>query len=142
MKPEIWGKYGWDFFHLVTLGYPENPTKKDKKYYRKYIQCLQYVLPCDKCKYNLKNHLKKYPLTDSALESRQNLIKWGIDLHNIVNYYTGKSLLTYTEASNELNKLINPPKYTNSNYFWHCLFVVLIFIIIIILIIYFSSKKN
>lgn len=142
MKPEIWGKYGWCFFHLVLLGYPANPTKKDKKHYYEYIQSLKHVLPCDKCKDNLKKHLKKYPLTDTALESRPNLIKWGIDLHNIVNYYTGKPLLTYTEATNEMNKIINPVENKNNDWNWSYLILGLIVIIIIVVIIYRNRKKN
>lgn len=142
MKPEIWGKYGWCFFHLVTMGYPENPSQKDKDKYYNYIQCFKNVLPCDKCKYNLKNHLKKYPLSEEALSSRKNLIVWGIGLHNIVNYYTGKSMLTHTEAIIELNKIIDPPKYENNNYSWHCLFFICLCVLLIIYIIYEKLKKN
>lgn len=107
MKPEIWGKYAWPFFHMVTMGYPENPTDKDKQRYFTYINCMKYVLPCDKCKNNLRKHLKRYPLTEEALSSRAALIKWGIDLHNIVNYYTGKPMLTNEAALFELNKMID-----------------------------------
>lgn len=119
MKPEIWGKYAWPFFHMVTMGYPENPTEKDKQRYFTYINCLKYVLPCDKCKNNLKKHLKRYPLTEEALSSRQALIKWGIDLHNIVNYYTGKPMLTNEAAVNELNKMIEEQnKPSDQRYYW------------------------
>src|ERR1044071_8282532 len=105
MLPEIWGRYGWYFFHFVTMGYPDNPTIQDKIHYSQYIQNLQYVLPCDKCKNNLKQHLKKYPLTTEALANRTNFVKWGIDLHNIVNYYFGKPMVSYDEALADLNQL-------------------------------------
>jgi len=128
MSPEIWGKYAWIFLHMVTLDYPENPTDADKQNYYEYFHSLQFVLPCAKCRYNLTHHLKKYPLTDQVLSSRTNLVKWGIDLHNIVNYYTGKPMLTYTEAMNEINKYASPEKYNNQTLY-------IIFIIIAILII-------
>jgi hypothetical protein len=140
MKPEIWGKYGWCFFHLVTLGYPEHPTEKDKKKYYSYIKCLRDVLPCDKCKKNLRKHLKIYPLTNEALSSRSALIKWGIDLHNIVNYYTGKSMMTYDEAMCELNKLANPQPYNNN--FWMYFSGILLGLVLVSMLIYsWRSKK-
>lgn len=147
MKPEIWGKYGWCFFHLVTMGYPENPTQKDKNKYYEYIQCLKYVLPCDKCNYNLRDHLKKYPLSQEALSSRKSLVVWGIELHNIVNYYTGKPMLTHTEAIIELNKIIDPPTYEHmsnidTDYSWHCLFLVCVCILLLIYIGSMKFKQN
>ncbi len=140
MLPEIWGKYAWCFFHLVTMGYPEHPAKKDKKHYYKYICSLKYILPCDRCKQNLKNHLKKYPLTDAALSSKSNLVKWGIDLHNIVNYYTGKPMLSYTESLNELNKLANPVNNNKPDYVPYL--IVGVVILIIFFVAFYRPKKN
>lgn len=141
MLPDIWGNYGWNFFHLVTMGYPENPTELQKRQYYDYFHALQYVLPCLKCQYNMGDHLKKYPLTDEVLSSRTNLVKWGIDLHNVVNYYTGKSMLTYTEAMNEIKKLMDPRKKTN-NIIYYILGIVVVIIIIYLLYYYLKRKKN
>lgn len=105
MSPEIWGRYGWDFIHLVTCGYPKNPTQEDKDNYYRYFMALQHVLPCGKCRKNMGEHLLKNPLNDEALRDRESMIKWGIDMHNIVNYYTGKDLLTYPEARKEIDRL-------------------------------------
>lgn len=140
MLPDIWGKHGWNFIHLVTLEYPVNPTDNDKQKYYQYFHSLQYVLPCDKCRYNLGSHLKKYPLTDEVLSGRGNLVKWGIDLHNIVNYYTGKKMLTYTEAMNEINKLINPEQNKSNNLYTFIIIIALV--ILTYLIYYYFSKKN
>jgi preprotein translocase subunit SecE len=140
MLPEIWGKYGWNFFHLVTVGYPVNPTDDIKKQYYEYIHALQYVLPCAKCRYNMGHHLKKYPLTEEILSNRTNLVRWGIDLHNVVNYYTGKPMLTYTEAMNEISKLINPP--TKRNDVLYYLLIIIVIVIICYLLYYFFSRRS
>jgi hypothetical protein len=153
MKPEIWGKYGWTFFHFVTLGYPDNPTIQDKENYYVWIDHLKYVLPCDNCKQNLKTHIKKYPLTETALMSRSNLVKWGIDLHNVVNYYTGKPMLSYDSALNDLNKLNKSDwnqstgLYTGSSPSWTnkygtYVFWLIVGIIIVAGLYYILAKKN
>lgn len=137
MLPEIWGRYAWKFIHLVTLGYPEKPTDADKKRYYDFFQDLQYVLPCKKCRHNMTDHLKKYPLTSQALSSRTSLVKWGIDLHNIVNYYTGKPMLTYPEALHEINKLAHPKKNNDLLYY---LLVIMALIILVYLIYYYYKR--
>jgi Erv1 / Alr family len=137
MKPEIWGKYAWNFIHIMTLGYPETPTKKEKKHYYNFFHDLMYVLPCEKCRQNMTEHLKKIPLNDETLSNRNNLVKWGIDLHNIVNYYTGKDMLSYTDSLNEINKLMKP-----SNYNWNYIYIVsLILILLCIALIIYCYKK-
>jgi hypothetical protein len=118
MLPEIWGKHAWNFIHLVTLGYPLNPTDYDKKHYKEYFTALVYILPCDKCKYNLHQNIKKYPLTNTVLSCRKNLVKWGIDLHNVVNYHTNKPILSYTDALESINKLVDPPEKKNDSIYY------------------------
>lgn len=139
MKPEIWGKPGWTFFHLMTVGYPETPTEQNKLMYYEYVIAFSNVLPCDRCKYNLKDHLKKFPLTNVALASRQNFVKWGIDLHNIVNYYTEKPMLSYEEAFNDLNKLMHPEEYKSNEYMWYI--IIFAIVILLVYIIYYKYKK-
>lgn len=114
MKPEIWGRYCWNFIHIMTLGYPMKPTENEKTHYRKFFNNLIHVLPCEKCRHNMSSHLKKIPLTNDVLNGRNNLVKWGIDFHNIVNYYTGKEMLTYTESLNEINKLLKPQSFISN----------------------------
>ena len=84
MLPEIWGKHAWILIHCVALDYPISPSVQDRENYRKFYMSLPYVLPCSKCRNNLVTHLKKIPLTDSELSSRSALLKWTIDLHNVV----------------------------------------------------------
>lgn len=141
MSPEIWGETGWNFIHFVTMGYPLDPTEQDKYNYYQYFHALQYVLPCKKCRYNLSHHLKKFPLTDQVLSSRNNLVKWGIDLHNVVNYYIGKPMLTYQQALNEINKKIKSSKSPNNNTFYYLLIIITL-IVIIYLAYYYLTRRN
>lgn len=142
MLPEIWGKYCWNFIHLITLEYPENPTTEDKVKYYEYLFALQKILPCEKCRNNLKHHLRKYPLTDQVLSCRTNFIKWGIDIHNVVNYYTGKPMLSYNEAMNEINKLVGIEQKNNKHTNIIFYFIIIITIMILCFLVYYYVLKN
>ncbi|BCS83192.1 putative FAD-linked sulfhydryl oxidase [Cotonvirus japonicus] len=136
--PKKWGKHGWKFMHYVALSYPENPTIDDKILYYDFFNNFGKVLPCGKCKNNFKDHLKKYPLTNEVLSSRNNLVKWTIDMHNIVNYYTGKKMLTYQEALNEIYKDDD----NNCKLNWIHWIIFGLAIIMIVLVIYYFYRKN
>ncbi len=151
IKPEIWGRPGWNFLHMVTLAYPENPTLDDKRNYFTYLYTLQYILPCDKCKDNMTKHLKERPLNTWALTNRENLVKWGIDIHNLVNRENGKPIWTYDQALDALDLLINPIQKTNSGisegFFGGVnnnmkYFAIALFVVILFLIIYYFTKKR
>lgn len=107
MLPTKWGNCGWKFIHSITLNYPENPTNDDKDNYVNFFYSLIYVLPCDSCGNNLKNHYKKLPLDDKRLANRYTLVKWGIDLHNLVNQSIGKKTLSYEQAMAAINNMFN-----------------------------------
>lgn len=110
MHPNVWGNCGWKFIHIITISYPVEPTEEDKKNYYDYFMALQNVLPCERCRMNMKNHLNELPLTDSVLSCKTKLVKWAIDFHNVVNKHTGKKVLSYEEALNEIDKMVNPSK--------------------------------
>jgi hypothetical protein len=70
MLTYIWGPPMWHYLHTMSFNYPVHPTMEDKKHYRNFILELQYVLPCGKCRDNLKNNFKKMPPTKKHFESR------------------------------------------------------------------------
>ena len=57
---------------------------------------LQHVIPCEKCKTHYKQNIQKYDLNNS-LGSRQDLVKWLIDLHNDINKDNGKPILDHIQ---------------------------------------------
>jgi hypothetical protein len=103
MGPDVWGPHAWKFLHYVSLGYPSNPTPEKKQIYKQFYESLKDVLPCSLCANHYAENYKKHPLTDEILSDRDKLIKWVIDVHNIVNEMKNKPVIKYIEA----RKLIN-----------------------------------
>lgn len=97
MHPEFWGPSGWKFLHSITFQYPVKPTVDDKAHYKEFFNSLKFVLPCQKCAYHYSKHLRKYPI-DIALKSKDDLVKWLIDVHNEVSKSLGKREYSYQEV--------------------------------------------
>jgi hypothetical protein len=95
MNPDIWGPPLWHQMHMKTIHY--NPKKDNKEEIIKYFENIKNVLPCEKCKRHYENYLISRPIK-FYLNTRDDLIHWLIDLHNEVNYRTGKKILSYKEA--------------------------------------------
>ena len=93
--PDVWGPHGWKFIHYVTLGYPDNPTEQQKKNYKDFLISLKNVIPCSICANHYAENLNKVPLTDEVMRNRENLIKWGIEIHNVVNESKNKPRIDY-----------------------------------------------
>lgn len=126
MGPSTWGPHGWRFFHYVTLGYPENPTNKDIKIYKKFFKSIGNILPCSMCRNNYKDHIQKFPLTSNIMNNKKELIKWGIMMHNIVNKELGKKIYTNEEVINDIiEKDCNSIKYNRTNIFFKLVIVIL-----------------
>ncbi len=98
ITPEVWGKHVWKALHYITLGYPENPTKEQKEKYKAFFILLKDTLPCSVCADHYAENLKKMPITDTVLESRESLVKWLIDFHNVVNEMKNKPIIKYIDA--------------------------------------------
>jgi len=102
--PDVWGPPGWKFIHFVTMGYPNYPTESIKKKYYNYFHSLKNVIPCSICASHFAENLDILPLDDNVLSSRENLVRWGINIHNIVNKKNGKKEYTFEEGIEEILK--------------------------------------
>lgn len=99
MLTSVWGPGLWHTLHTMSFNYPISPTVEDKQHYREFILNLQYVLPCGKCRKNLKLNFKKLPLTISDMESRDTFSKYIYNLHELINKMLGKkSGLSYKDV--------------------------------------------
>ena len=152
MNQNVWGPHMWFTLHSITFNYPIKPTNDDKNNYKNFFIYLQNVIPCNICKKNYIRHLKEYPL-DNNLNSRVDLVKWMINLHNAVNGETGKKILSYDnvikkyedayQSRNLLSKDYNNDIiYTKNIYFNNnnIYYIILFVILVIILYVYFSNK--
>ena len=91
MLTTVWGPSQWHFLHTMSFNYPAHPTQKDKEKYMNYVLNLKYILPCGKCRKNLKENFKKLPIKMSHMKSRATFSKYIYDLHELINTMLGKS---------------------------------------------------
>ena len=76
LNPRIWGPHAWFFLDSVILSLPNRLNNEQKKIYKDFFTSLQHILPCQACREHYKENLKKYPLTDKVLSSKDNMIIW------------------------------------------------------------------
>ena len=129
-----WGEYLWHTIHFVSLGYPNNPSSNDKKYYKDFYVNLKNVLPCQECSEHYGENLKKYNI-DNFLDTKEKLFEWTVLIHNEVNRMLGKSEWSVKEAYNYYtNPFFNLKNSTRC--FSNSYFIIVVLLILVLLIIY------
>ena len=99
MKTSIWGPSMWHFLHTMSFNYPVEPTDLQKHQYMDFVLSLKYVLPCGKCRKNLRKNFKKLPLNLNAMVSRDTFSLYIYKLHELVNTMLNKkSGLSYEDV--------------------------------------------
>jgi hypothetical protein len=99
MLTTVWGPGMWHYMHTMSFNYPVEPTTDDKHHYRDFMINLKYVLPCGKCRANLRKNFKRLPLTMKHMQSRETFSKYVYDLHELVNKMLSKSSgLSYADV--------------------------------------------
>ena len=102
--PSVWGPFFWHTIHIVALGYSKNPTYTDKKCAKEFYESLAFLLPCSVCREHYKGYLQEKPIS-TFLDSRTDLIKWTIQIHNKVNQMLGKPEWTLEEVLSYYEKV-------------------------------------
>ena len=130
-EPKIWGNHAWFFLETVCMAYPTNPSKSMKSSAKKFFLSLKDLIPCEKCRNNYELHLKKYPLNDKTLSSRDNLFVWIVNIHNSVNpkntHSYDETFKYYLEKYNY--KSTNTKKSIKKKYFYILLLLIISFVI-------------
>lgn len=99
MLTSVWGPGMWHYLHTMSFNYPVRPCNEDKRHYMEFVKSLVYVLPCGKCRKNLRKNFKRLPITMKAMESRDTFSRYIYELHEVVNKMLGKtSGLTFEEV--------------------------------------------
>jgi Erv1 / Alr family len=84
--PKSFGPYFWGAFHLACL------ANVDKEALKTFIETYQMVLPCFGCRMHFSQLLAEYPIPD------QDVFRWSVDIHNIVNQRIDKPVMSYEDA--------------------------------------------
>lgn len=84
LNPKIWGPHAWFFLDSIILSLPNKLNNEQKIIYKNFFTSLQNILPCELCREHYKENLNQYPLTDNILSSKENMIKWILNIHNNV----------------------------------------------------------
>jgi hypothetical protein len=123
IPPETWGPFFWHTMHIVALGYPNAPTYAEKRAAKEFFESLTHLIPCPTCKMHYADHIKANPITPS-LDTRKDLFRWTIVIHNLVNKDLGKP--QYTEGDSiafyhRLGELGRSPVWTPEDVHAHTL---------------------
>jgi hypothetical protein len=104
LPPSVWGPIFWNTIHIVTLGYPMNPTAEEKEHVRMFFESLKTVIPCPICREHYKEHVKTMPI-EPALENRTALVEYAWTLHNKVNEMLDKPHYTQEQFIQHMKSL-------------------------------------
>jgi mitochondrial FAD-linked sulfhydryl oxidase len=140
MNPEVWGPPAWILLHTITFNYPENPCAEDKNNIKNFFKYFSYQIPCNKCILHFKKYMKRNPLTNELLSSKDDLIDWLIDAHNNVNKINNKRIYSRDEVIENYESLYNP-SLNNLFSYKNILIIIIIILLIIILILYSNIKR-
>ena len=94
VDPERWGPPAWDFLYCVAFSYPHYPTDREKKRMLQYLQSLGKILPCQSCRKNYKQKIKKISIRKN-LDSKKSLVLWIMNMKNDIAKKANKKLDTY-----------------------------------------------
>jgi hypothetical protein len=111
MDPKVWGPFLWYILHIISFNYPVQPSYADKRIYHDFYVNFKELIPCSNCRKHYQQHLHLNPISP-ALDSRTDLVKWVIQMHNMVNISLGKPTMTVQEVlyAYKMNNFM-PPSY-------------------------------
>lgn len=100
---KLWGPSLWNFLHVISLEYPEDPTNDQKSAIIKLIESLQIILPCEYCRVHFNKIIEKLPPLNEALQKRETLVHWMFNLHNTVNLFSGKDVISFKDFIDDIS---------------------------------------
>ena len=95
MTITTWSHPTWKMIHYYASRY--DGSSKYALAYKAFVSCLQFLLPCAKCKSHLKQNLADHPI-DQFFSSPEDLFIWSYILHQTVSAQLGKPGISIEEA--------------------------------------------
>lgn len=134
LNPRIWGPHAWFFLDSVILSLPNRLNNEQKKIYKDFFTSLQHILPCQACREHYKENLKKYPLTDKVLSSKDNMIIWILSVHNNVKKDSKKIPISIKQFFEYYDKQYDEKRNKKVCNFKYYISIIIILILILIII--------
>lgn len=94
---EFWGNAIWFILHYSAYYSPSVLPQQWAISYKAFLSCLRFVLPCPSCRKHLRENLLKLPV-DNYLYTSDSVFEYSVTLHNIVNRFLNKPVLSLSEA--------------------------------------------
>jgi len=91
-----WGPTYWSYIHMITLNYPNKPTKKERDKHFFMVRNFIDTLPCPTCRNEINNIINDNNLRNS-LGSKEKFMKYFWNIHNQVNQRLNKPQLSLTK---------------------------------------------
>ena len=88
-----WGPTYWSYIHMITLNYPNKPTKKERDKHFFMVRNFIDTLPCPTCRNEMNNIINDNNLRNS-LGSKEKFMKYFWNIHNKVNKRLNKPQLS------------------------------------------------
>jgi len=130
IDPKYWGRCGWIFLNSIALTYDEALKEK----YKQFIFSLQYVLPCKKCGYHLRESINKINNIDNILKNKETFINWLLEIRNNICKEQNKDT---KNIDNCLDEIFDKNEDNKIKYI-----VIILVILIIIYFLYFFYKRR
>lgn len=114
-SPEVWGESFWFVVHLGSMSAPDviPPEKRDK--YWGFIDGIPEMLACQKCSVHAREWVEKHRGDkDKIVSSRENLIRFYVDMHNAVNQRNGQPVMSVEEVKRKFSGPVRIRHFTYS----------------------------
>ena len=119
IPPSKWGPHFWMTLHIACLGC------QDAKVLVDFVEGYKEIIPCLSCREHFEQVLVENPVPEA-----DDLFKWSVDVHNIVNKRLGKQEFSYEDAFANIVAGAPPPQFDLKI----ALIVLLLFVIIFLIL--------
>tara|TARA_B100000683_G_scaffold77283_1_gene76425 strand:- start:9847 stop:10296 length:450 start_codon:yes stop_codon:yes gene_type:complete len=130
---DSWGPALWRFLHASSFAFPEAPNPTRRTHMLDFLSVVGRVLPCATCRSHYEEYIRSN-LDERAVQSRDTLVRWVLDLHNSVNRRRNVPEWTLTQLRRVYDpdlhsKELPNPKITLFGFFLASLIISIVFVL-------------